>query len=249
MITDPSERPAVSIRFDGPGSNRFRALTSGHIGRSLGVVVDDVMVSAPTVLMAISTQAMLTGNFTQQRAIDLAYGLRRGMSRRVVLSWGPVKEMTLNDIDESETANLLDLDRGLLWDNPAGSDAQQALAFIKQHDVDLLFDHSSQGWALITPEAQALAFALEGSGAWDTIPPGFLPTFVAQNPLASVQRGEEASDWRTYPLPMSSDGPATLAFLTGSGRYGLLQVTERLNSPARLKLRFKLVAESHQWKF
>lgn len=79
--TNPAGKPIVSILFDFSGADRFRTLTSANIGGLLGVVIDDVMVSAPTVNTAISRRAIIDGHFTQRRANELVDALIRGMSR------------------------------------------------------------------------------------------------------------------------------------------------------------------------
>jgi len=154
--------------------------------------------------------------------------------------WGPVREFTLHDIDESQERNLLDLDRGILWDNLAGSDAGQALEFMKQHGIDLLTDHAAHGWALITPERGGVQFALAEPAFWIRMAPQALGPFIDRNRLAALDRGEESVDWRTYPLPgPSGGGMATLAFRTADGALGLLQITGKLSAPPRLEIRTK----------
>jgi len=241
MAKNPRGEPAVSVRFDGPGADRFFALTSAHIGKPLGIILGNKVISASLITGGIRKETIVDGGFSRRDAKIQVHALLEGTPPVASPTWGPVTEITLNDIDESEAGNLLDLDKGLRWDNLAGSDAEQALAFIRQHGVDLLFDHSAQGWALMTPAAHGLELALTEPRAWDTITPDTVQALVDHNQLAAMQRGEGADDWRTYPLPVASDGPTTLGFRTGSVRYGLLQVMERLNSPARLRLRFKLV--------
>ena len=78
LTTNREEQPIVSIQFDGPGADMFYDLT-GHTGQSLGVIVDDVMVTMPTIQTRIRNQAVVNGRFTRQEANVLADALRAGM--------------------------------------------------------------------------------------------------------------------------------------------------------------------------
>ncbi len=79
VSTNPSNQPIVTLRFDGPGSDRFYALTSSHIGQSLGILIDDKLLSLPTIKTAISKQAIIDGHYTQAQADATAAALRAGM--------------------------------------------------------------------------------------------------------------------------------------------------------------------------
>jgi protocatechuate 3,4-dioxygenase beta subunit/predicted Ser/Thr protein kinase len=79
--TNQVGEPIVSVQFDHSGSDAFHALTSANRGKLLGIVIDGVMVSAPTVKTAISGRAIIDGNFSQNRVNELADALIRGMSR------------------------------------------------------------------------------------------------------------------------------------------------------------------------
>jgi preprotein translocase subunit SecD len=69
------------IRFDltGDGSGTFSDVTTRLQGRQLAIVVDDQVVSAPTVQSPITNgSGVITGNFTEARAKDLATQLNAG---------------------------------------------------------------------------------------------------------------------------------------------------------------------------
>lgn len=76
----------VSIRFDQEGATQFAQLTKNiaGTGRGLGIFLDDVLVSAPTVGPEYADNgitggsAVITGGFTIQEAQDLAIQLRGG---------------------------------------------------------------------------------------------------------------------------------------------------------------------------
>lgn len=69
------------IRFDltGDGSGTFSDVTTRLQGRQLAIVVDDQVVSAPTVQSPITNgSGVITGSFTEARAKDLATQLNAG---------------------------------------------------------------------------------------------------------------------------------------------------------------------------
>jgi len=71
--------PAVSITFDAAGGEIFGDITSAIVGERLAIVIDDQIVSAPSVNEPIyGGEAQITGRFTDQEASDLALMLRAG---------------------------------------------------------------------------------------------------------------------------------------------------------------------------
>ena len=72
--TDPS-RFDVGIGFTPEGAERMRAATAGHIGRPLALMIDGEIVMAPTVRAVVSTDALLTGNYTRSEADRIANGV------------------------------------------------------------------------------------------------------------------------------------------------------------------------------
>ncbi|MDZ8104171.1 MAG: protein translocase subunit SecD [Nostoc sp. DedQUE12a] len=76
----------VAIRFDQKGGELFAQLTKNlaGTGRSIGVFLDDELISAPTVGIEFATtgitggSAVITGRFTAQQANDLGVQLRGG---------------------------------------------------------------------------------------------------------------------------------------------------------------------------
>ncbi len=158
------------------------------------------------------------------------------------VTWGPVKEITLNDIDESETGSLLDLDKGTVWGSAGVNDGEQALALIREHGVDLFCSHAKTDWSLITPDQGGLELALLEPNAWDTLSLDAVEAFIAQHPFVALpQFNEEVT--RVYPLLPSQYDPMTLAFRTAEAKLGLLQILDRQTDPACLRIRYKLVEE------
>ncbi|MBB3998292.1 protein translocase subunit SecD [Aureimonas pseudogalii] len=74
-----NSQPVVNIRFDSRGAQRFGAVTQENVGRPFAIVLDDKVLSAPSIREPIlGGQAQISGNFTVQTANDLAVLLRAG---------------------------------------------------------------------------------------------------------------------------------------------------------------------------
>ena len=69
----------IQFGLTGPGSNTFADVTTRLQGRQLAIVVDDQVISAPTVQSAITNgSGVITGSFSEARAKDLATQLNAG---------------------------------------------------------------------------------------------------------------------------------------------------------------------------
>lgn len=69
----------VTLNFDGAGAQAFADATANNIGKQIGIYMDDMCISAPTVQNAITNgQAVITGDFTAEEAEDLAAKIRAG---------------------------------------------------------------------------------------------------------------------------------------------------------------------------
>lgn len=69
----------ISLTFDPAGSKAFAHITKANIGRSLAIELDNFVYSYPVVNSEITGgMAVITGNFTQEEASDLAQLLRAG---------------------------------------------------------------------------------------------------------------------------------------------------------------------------
>lgn len=74
-----SGEPYVSINFNKEGADLFEKLTSENIGKTIGIYLDGVVISAPTVNEKITGgQAVINGQFTPKEAKDLAERLNFG---------------------------------------------------------------------------------------------------------------------------------------------------------------------------
>jgi preprotein translocase subunit SecD len=70
--------PNVSFTLKPEAASRFQQATRENIGRQLGIVLDNQVVSAPVIQSAIYDQGQITGNFTVDEAQDLSIKLRSG---------------------------------------------------------------------------------------------------------------------------------------------------------------------------
>ena len=69
----------VSFKFDTMGGRKFGEATRNNIGRQLAIVLDNEVISAPTIQSAImGGSGVITGNFTSESANELALLLRSG---------------------------------------------------------------------------------------------------------------------------------------------------------------------------
>lgn len=72
-------RPVVGMVFNDEGGNLFAKITKDNIGRQLAIVLDGVVISAPTINGEIlGGKAQITGQYTVQQANELARSLKYG---------------------------------------------------------------------------------------------------------------------------------------------------------------------------
>jgi len=98
--TDDKQNPAVTFRFNSVGANRFGSLTernrpSDNVLRNLAIIMDDKIVSAPTLNAVIRDQGIISGKSFDINAVNrLVYILRSG-ALNAVLKPEPVSENTV----------------------------------------------------------------------------------------------------------------------------------------------------------
>jgi preprotein translocase subunit SecD len=74
-----TSEPIVNFKFNIRGAQRFGQATSENVGRPMGIVLDQEVISAPRILQPITGgQGQISGRFTVQQANDLAVLLRAG---------------------------------------------------------------------------------------------------------------------------------------------------------------------------
>ena len=77
---DQSNQPVVELRFDSQGARRFAAVTrQENVGKRFAIVLDERVISAPVINEPIpGGTGIISGNFTQESANDLAVLLNAG---------------------------------------------------------------------------------------------------------------------------------------------------------------------------
>ncbi|MFK7869981.1 MAG: protein translocase subunit SecD [Roseobacter sp.] len=76
---DQNGRPAVNFRFNTSGARKFGDYTAENIGSPFAIVLDDEVLSAPTIQSHIpGGSGIITGNFTVEESTNLAVLLRAG---------------------------------------------------------------------------------------------------------------------------------------------------------------------------
>ena len=76
---DQNGQPAVTFRFDPSGGRKFGDYTAENIGNPFAIVLDDEVISAPTIQAHIAGgSGIITGRFTLEESTELAVLLRAG---------------------------------------------------------------------------------------------------------------------------------------------------------------------------
>jgi preprotein translocase subunit SecD len=75
---DENNRQAVSFSLKPDGARKFAKVTGENIGRSLAIVLDSRVQSAPRIDGRIESEGRISGSFTSQEVADLALTLRSG---------------------------------------------------------------------------------------------------------------------------------------------------------------------------
>jgi beta-lactamase regulating signal transducer with metallopeptidase domain len=73
---DAGNKPAIVVEFDDAGANHFAKITKANIDKSLAIVVNDKVVSAPVVRSPMSRRGIITGKFTQKEVDEMVKTLK-----------------------------------------------------------------------------------------------------------------------------------------------------------------------------
>ncbi|MEE2990176.1 MAG: protein translocase subunit SecD [Planctomycetota bacterium] len=95
---DQNGAPTVDFSLRGSGIGRFKKLTSKNrpddrqgVTRQLGIVLDNYLLSAPTIRSTISERGQITGNFTREE-INFLVGILRAGRLPATLEQEPISE-------------------------------------------------------------------------------------------------------------------------------------------------------------
>jgi SecD/SecF fusion protein len=98
---DQNGAPTVDFSLRGTGVPRFKRLTSKNrpddrqgVSRQLGIVLDNDLLSAPTIRSVISERGQITGNFTREE-INFLVGILRAGRLPATLDHEPISEETM----------------------------------------------------------------------------------------------------------------------------------------------------------
>jgi preprotein translocase subunit SecD len=75
---DENNRPAVRFLLTGDGARKFGRVTGENVGRSLAIILDGRVQSAPRIESRITDEGRITGSFTRDEVNDLSLVLRSG---------------------------------------------------------------------------------------------------------------------------------------------------------------------------
>jgi preprotein translocase subunit SecD len=103
---DPAKGWKVDLSFKSSGQERWTALTKKALNKRVAVVLDNAVISAPTIQGVIAGKAEITGEFSQSEARDFASKLKFGA---LPLSFEKQDQSTI-----SPTLGLASLQAGLL---------------------------------------------------------------------------------------------------------------------------------------
>ncbi|MDG2014342.1 MAG: protein translocase subunit SecD, partial [Pirellulaceae bacterium] len=84
--TDRTGRPAVEFTLKKEGVPKFSRLTGNNIGRSLGMILDGELLSAPNISSKIFKNGIIEGDFTSKEVRDLISILKAGQLRTTLQS-------------------------------------------------------------------------------------------------------------------------------------------------------------------
>ena len=76
LVADP-DRPRfnVGVRFNAAGAEKMRKATEAHIGKPMAVLIDGEVVMAPVVRSAITSSAVISGNYSRAEAERIVNGI------------------------------------------------------------------------------------------------------------------------------------------------------------------------------
>jgi SecD/SecF fusion protein len=70
-----TQEPLILFGFDSDGGAAMYQLSSKNIGERMAIILDDKLISAPTLQSAIQSNGQITGDFTQEEATTIANAL------------------------------------------------------------------------------------------------------------------------------------------------------------------------------
>jgi len=75
VISTEKGTPAISVEFSETGGEQLEKLTSENTGKRLAILFNDQLIQAPKIVGAIGKRAIINGNFTVQKAVEITHAL------------------------------------------------------------------------------------------------------------------------------------------------------------------------------
>ena len=75
VISTEKGRPAISVEFSEAGGEQLEKLTSENTGKRLAILFNNQLIQAPKIVGAIGKRAIINGNFTVQKAMEITHAL------------------------------------------------------------------------------------------------------------------------------------------------------------------------------
>ena len=75
VISTEKGRPAISVEFSEAGGEQLEKLTSENTGKRLAILFNNQLIQAPKIVGAIGKRAIINGNFTVQKAVEIIHAL------------------------------------------------------------------------------------------------------------------------------------------------------------------------------
>jgi preprotein translocase subunit SecD/SecD/SecF fusion protein len=66
----------IDVRLNAGGAEKMRRATAGHLGKPVAILIDDDVVTSPTLKSPIGAAAVISGDYTQADAQRIAGGMR-----------------------------------------------------------------------------------------------------------------------------------------------------------------------------
>ena len=221
--------PAVELLFTDEGGERFTELTRDNIMKMVAILVDGSVIVAPRIMAEISgNRAQVTGSLSHAEAERIATGLSKQPWPKPIedtTAFGPVIELTVNGGGERKSF-CVDFDKARLFDWPQEAFESLDELLKSKEGADAVYDSDVKnlfGRDMLAIETKKNAWSMPAKS------------------LVEIQR--QLGGNLGTPCNMSAKGelPATFIIQTREGGQGILQITDLVDSPKGIKIRYKLL--------
>lgn len=197
------------------------------------VVLAMILIPVGALLLAITLPAFQKA---RERARVIAEMRASPPLTAKAIRFGPVQEVTLNDLDDRNGNEALSFASGQvisLFGDFGRQSAEGRIIWLNSNRVDLLVDYARDRWALMT---RSMTFRDLPNEKWDSP----YVEFGGDWPESEVLEKREHRGDTFYLLPTNAQPPLTFAFQTAADSHGVLQITGVTVNPRGMKLRYKL---------